>query len=132
MISRRVLIVEDEIIVADDLDWQLTKAGYEVTGIAASGEEALDLVLSKRPDIVLMDFQIQGEMNGTEAAQQIRRKSHAVIIFVTAFPASLLSDSEPMQSPGICVSKPFSSLQLKSALERAEREIEVRRKMSLQ
>jgi CheY-like chemotaxis protein len=130
--SRKVLIVEDEIIVADDLDWQVTKAGYEVTGIASSGEEALALVQSHRPEIVLMDFQIQGRMNGTEAAQQIRQSSSAVIIFVTAFPASLLSDSDRMQSPGICVSKPFSALQLKTALQRAEQEIQRRQKTSVQ
>ena len=112
-----VLIVEDELIVADDLEWQLTTIGYEVTGIVTSGEEALTAIVERRPDIVLMDIQLQGKMNGLEAAKLIQVRTGAAIIFVTAFPSAFLRHPEQMQPPGICLSKPFSIVQLRSALD---------------
>ncbi len=115
--SRRVLIVEDEIIVADDLQWKLTKLAYDVVGIVPSGEEAVTVVDRERPDIVLMDIQLEGTMNGLEAAKEIHGKTGANIIFITAFPAVFLRDSDQQRLPGQCLSKPFSALQLKTALE---------------
>jgi DNA-binding response OmpR family regulator len=115
--SRRVLIVEDEIIVADDLEWQLRKMGYNVLGVAASGEEALSAITVQKPEIVLMDIQLQGAMNGIQVATLIQEKTGAAIIFVTAFPAVFLRDPRQMRPPGICLSKPFSPVQLRAALE---------------
>lgn len=114
--SRRVLIVEDEQIVAADLAAKLTRMGYEVVGHAASAEEALTLADQQRPDVVLMDIQLQGEMTGTEAAKLIQRNTGAPIIFVTAYAGVFLRDPEQMQPPGICLSKPFSREQLEIAL----------------
>jgi CheY-like chemotaxis protein len=113
----RVLIVEDELIVADDLEWQVSNIGYEVTGVAASGDEALTAIGDSRPDIVLMDIQLQGRMNGIEAAKLIQSKTGAAIIFVTAFPSVFLKDPDQMHPPGICLSKPFSIIQLRDALD---------------
>ncbi len=115
--NRRVLIVEDEIIVAVDLEGKLTQMGYEVVGMAASGDEALSLADRTHPQIILMDIQLQGAMSGTEAAKLIQRKTGAAIIFITAFAAVFVRDPGQMQSPGICLSKPFSTLQLKTALQ---------------
>lgn len=115
--SGRVLIVEDELIVADDLEWKLSQIGYEVVGMATSGDEALTLAIQKRPEIVLMDIQLQGSLNGIETAQLIQKKTGAAIIFVTAFAAVFLRDPSKMQAPGICLSKPFSTVQLRAALE---------------
>ena len=115
--SSRILIVEDEFIVAADLEAKLDKLGYQVVGTAASGEEAMKLAEQHRPDVVLMDIQLQGRMSGTEAAELIRQKTGSAIIFVTAFAAVFLRDPRIMQPPGLCLSKPFSTMQLKSALE---------------
>src|SRR5512139_2305234 len=112
----RVLIVEDEQIVAADLELKLARLGYDVAGVAASGEEALDLAEQVRPDVVLMDIQLQGPMLGTEAAKVIQRRTGAPIIFLTAYPGVFLRDPGKMEPPGICVSKPFSTHQLKNAL----------------
>lgn len=114
--SGRILIVEDEYIVAADLATKLIKLGYEVVGTAASGGEATQLAEQHRPDVVLMDIQLQGSMSGTEAAEVIRQKTGCPIIFVTAFAAVFLRDPAIMQPPGLCISKPFSSTQLKAAL----------------
>jgi CheY-like chemotaxis protein len=116
-VNRRVLIVEDEVIVADDLECQLKQIGYETIGIAASGEEALSLAEQTRPDIVIMDIQLQGRMTGIEAANSIQRKTGAAIIFVTAFAAVFVRDPGQMQPPGICLGKPFSTVQLRAALQ---------------
>lgn len=115
--KQRVLIVEDEIIVADDLEWKLTSLGYETIGIAVSGEEALDLVKREHPDVVLMDIQLQGKINGIEAAKWIQQETGAATIFVTAYPATLVRGPDQMQPPGVCVSKPFSTVQLKAAMD---------------
>ena len=114
--SPRVLVAEDEQIVAFDLEEKLKAMGYTVVGTAASGEEAVELAERERPDVVLMDIKLQGAMAGTEAAKLIQRKTGVPIIFVTAYAGVFLRDPDQMQPPGICLSKPFSSDQLKSAL----------------
>ena len=115
--SRRVLIVEDEQIVAADLEAKLTRMGYQVVGTAASGAEGLRLADEVRPDVVLMDIQLQGAMSGTEAARIIQRSTGSAIVFVTAYAGVFVRDPEQMPPPGICVSKPFSVHQLKAALD---------------
>lgn len=115
--SQRILIVEDEIIVADDLGWQVKQLGYQVVGVTGSGEEAVRLAEREQPGIVLMDIQLQGNMTGPEAAWLIQRKTGAAIIFVTAFAPAFCRDPGQMPTPGICLTKPFSILQLKTALQ---------------
>ena len=67
----RVLIVEDEIIVARDLQNQLTRLGYQVLGVASQADAAIQLARRHKPDLVLMDVRLQGEMDGIEAASKI-------------------------------------------------------------
>ena len=83
--AKRVLIVEDEGIVALDLRTQLTDLGYEVVGVATSGPQAVDLADSSAPDLILMDIHLHGSMNGIAASQEIRNRCYVPIIFLTAF-----------------------------------------------
>lgn len=115
----RVLIVEDELIVAADLEMKLRRLGYVIVGVAVSGEEAIQMAETANPDVVLMDIQLQGQMSGTEAARLIQTRRGVPIIFVTAFANIFLREPQQMQPPGICLSKPFSTHQLKAALETA-------------
>ncbi|MCF8416592.1 MAG: response regulator, partial [Crocinitomicaceae bacterium] len=69
MSKPNILVVEDESIVSKDIQHSLKKLGYNVVGAAATGEKALELVRSERPDIVLMDIMLKGEMNGIETAE---------------------------------------------------------------
>jgi CheY-like chemotaxis protein len=71
----------------------------------------------ERPDIVLMDIQLQGAMTGPEAAWLIQRTTGAAIIFITAFAPVFCRDPDQMPAPGICLAKPFSLLQLRTALQ---------------
>ena len=75
----RLLVVEDESIVALDLKSSLTMLGYQVVGTAASGEDAIARAESAHPDLVLMDINLQGEMDGVEAANTIRARLHIPI-----------------------------------------------------
>jgi CheY-like chemotaxis protein len=121
-LSRRVLIVEDEQIVAADLESKLTRMGYSVVGTAASGEEAIRLAGEEKPEIVVMDIQLQGAMKGTEAAEQIQRNLGSKILLVTAFAGVFARDPKLRQLPWKCISKPFSLVQLQSALDAMARE----------
>lgn len=115
--TQRVLIVEDEQIVAADLESKLTSLGYEVAGIAASADEAMQMAAEHRPEIVLMDIQLQGPVSGLEAAGAIQRATAAQIIFITAYAGVFLRDPSQMRPPGVCLSKPFSKQQLEATLD---------------
>ena len=115
--GHRVLIVEDEQIVAADLASKLERMNCEVVGIAASGGEAVRLAQERRPDVVFMDIQLQGEKDGIETAGELQRKTGLPIIFITAFAEVFLRNPQFMRPPGICLSKPFSISQLQAAIE---------------
>jgi two-component system, cell cycle sensor histidine kinase and response regulator CckA len=115
-VAVRILIVEDEQIIAADLRNQLRRMGHDVIGMAVSGQEAIDMAEQARPDLVLMDVQLDGKMSGTEAAKIIQDRAGSRVIFLTAFPGVFLRDPSQMTEPGICLGKPFSRPQLAAAL----------------
>ena len=115
----RILIVEDEQIIAADLRNKLVGMGHEIVGMAIAGAEAISIAEQVRPDLVLMDVQLEGAMSGTEAARTIQERTGAQIIFITAFPGVFLRDPAQMTEPGICLGKPFSRVQLEAALAAA-------------
>ncbi|MBN2416657.1 PAS domain S-box protein [bacterium] len=80
----RLIIVEDELIIAHEIQMSLTRLGYEVPSIAMSGEEALEQVREIEPDLVLMDIKLKGSMSGIEAAALIHERHHIPVIYVTA------------------------------------------------
>jgi CheY-like chemotaxis protein len=115
--SLRILIVEDEQIVAADLEDKLRRMGHQAIGVAASGDEAILLAEQVRPELVLMDVRLQGAMDGTQAAQSIQRLTGAPVIFITAYAEIFLRDPQLMRPPGLCLSKPFSLQQLRAVLD---------------
>ena len=115
----RILIVEDEQIIAADLTNKLQRMGHQVVGTAIAGHEAISIADRVRPDLVLMDVQLEDGMTGAEAAQIIQERTGSKIIFLTAFPSVFLADPGRMSEPGICLGKPFSRRQLEGALNAA-------------
>ena len=115
--AARILIVEDEYIVAADLEMKLTRLGYQVVGSTVTGAEAIVLAGRHRPDVVLMDIQLQGHMNGMETAETIRTRNRIPIIFITAFAGMLPGDKQGEGVFEMCLSKPFSATELKEKLE---------------
>src|SRR5882724_5460547 len=81
----RILVVEDETIVSLDIQRRLKTLGYEVVGAAVSGEDAIQKAATHRPDLVLMDIMLDGEMDGIAAAEQIRGRLHIPVIYLTAY-----------------------------------------------
>jgi CheY-like chemotaxis protein len=114
----RVFIVEDQIIVAEDLAQRLERNGFEVTGIASSGHEAIALIKSIHPDLILMDVRIRGELNGIEVAIIIQSFVRIPIIFLTGFEESTFSYLKVVDDY-IYINKPFSEEMLLGEIERA-------------
>ncbi|MCK4575655.1 response regulator, partial [candidate division WOR-3 bacterium] len=117
MKNTHILIVEDENIVAKDIENTLKRMGYTVTGIASSGEEALKKVTNKQPDLVLMDIKLKGNMDGIEAAKQLRSNFNIPVVFLTSY-----SDEETLQrakatEPYGFILKPFSEDDIHSTIE---------------
>lgn len=81
--SKKILIVEDELIIALMIEKMVTKLGHEVVAKVTSGEEALETVSKHSPDLILMDIRLQGEMDGIETMQEIRKKTHTPVIYIT-------------------------------------------------
>src|ERR1700722_19418647 len=81
----RILVVEDERIVARSLRKQLTALGYEVVECVASGKEAIQQAGELRPDLVLMDISLDGPMDGVEAAAAIRKQFRVPVVYLTAY-----------------------------------------------
>ena len=103
----RILIAEDEVIIAADLQTQLQRLGYTVDGYARSGEEAVRLARQEPPNLVLMDIRLLGSMNGIEAARQIYEELSIPVVYTTAFANLLVQEPCEMQPPHLCVAKPF-------------------------
>ena len=115
----RILIVEDEGIIADDIASRLKRAGYEVTAIAASAEEVFAGWRESRPDLILMDIHIDGPMDGIQTAARLRETSDIPIVFLSAH-----ADRETMgraEATGAFafVTKPIQSVKLMTAIEEA-------------
>ena len=115
----KILIVEDEGIVAHDIRYILEGQGCEVTGIAVSGRQAIEQARNQPPDVVLMDIRIQGDLNGIEAAfllqQQLER--HVPVVFLTALSPSEFQMLQP--DTGIYLNKPFTDEDLIQTLQLA-------------
>jgi len=115
----RILVVEDESIVARDIQFQLLELGYEVAGHAARGDEAIELAGAIRPDLVLMDIQLAGEMDGIAAARVMRNQFGLPVVFLTAFAADDTLDRAKLSEPYGYILKPFSERELRTVLTMA-------------
>ena len=92
MATPSILIVDDEIIIARELEVRLKDGGYGVAGIASTGREAVRMAAELRPDLVLMDIVLKGDMDGIEAAAEIRRTCQVPVIYVTAYTDTRAAD----------------------------------------
>lgn len=115
----RILVVDDEIIIARDLEARLLKMGYAVVGIASSGLEAIQLAGKHQPDLVLMDIVLKGEMDGIEAATEIRKRFQSPIIYVTAYTDDGTLRRAMITEPFGYIVKPFLEREVKANIEMA-------------
>lgn len=115
--EKRILIVEDEKIVAIDLRQTLLRMGYGVTDLVTSGNDAIDSVKTNPPDLVLMDIGLKGEMNGIEAARTIRAEHGMPIIFLTAFTDERTIRKASETGPYGYLVKPCGEQELRTSIE---------------
>lgn len=117
MIKKRILVVEDETIVAADLQARLRDLGYDPAGLVTAGEAALAEAEAMEADIVLMDIQLKGRVDGIEAAEQIRKKLGIPVVFLTAHIDEATFQRARITAPFGYVRKPFDERELHTALE---------------
>jgi len=115
----RILIVEDESLVARDMENMVMGIGYEVCGIAKTGDEAVEYAARLRPDLILMDVIIKGTLDGIAAAEKIWEAFHIPIIYVTAYADEVTLKRAKTTEPFGYILKPFDERELKIAIEMA-------------
>ncbi|MBW7895517.1 MAG: response regulator [Opitutaceae bacterium] len=115
----RILVVEDESIVVRDICQQLTDLGFAPVADTRTGEEAVELAQTLRPDLVLMDIQLAGEMDGITAARTIRERLHLPVVFLTAFAGRETLERAREAEPFGYIIKPFAEQDLRTVVEMA-------------
>jgi CheY-like chemotaxis protein len=113
----KVLIVEDEELIAIRLVEELTRLGHTVIGPVVTGEEAVQRAEQEQPDVILMDIRLAGETDGLEAAQRIRTGSNAPIIFTTAYPDERLQEETARLQPAVYIVKPILNYEMRMAIK---------------
>lgn len=113
----KILVVEDEVIIAIDIKNRLTKLGYTVTAIAFSGEEAINKATDDCPDLVLMDINLKGNIDGVEAAAQISDRFNIPIIYLTANADNTTLERAKATEPLGYLLKPFKEKELHTTIE---------------
>ncbi len=113
----RVMIIEDEPIIAADLTDIVSSLGHEVTGVARTHTEALTLGDEQAPDLILADIQLADNSSGIDAVNDLLKNMDVPVIFITAFPERLLTGDRP--EPAFLISKPFQEAQVQSAVSQA-------------
>ncbi|MBP1806426.1 response regulator [Rubellimicrobium aerolatum] len=117
-VAGRVMIIEDEAIIAMDISAIVREMGHRVTGVARTRNEAVRLARDTRPDLVLADIQLADNSSGIDAVNDILAEFQDLpVIFVTAFPERLLTGTRP--EPAFLITKPYSEEQVRSAVSQA-------------
>jgi len=119
MNKTNILIVEDEAIVAKDIQQSLKKAGYNVVDVASTGEKAVELATDKKPDLVLMDIMLKGQMSGIEAAEEIRQILDIPVVFLTAYADESTFSKAKITEPYGYIIKPFKDIDLHTSIQLA-------------
>ena len=113
----RALIVEDEILIAEELRDRLSHLGFSVIAAVDTAEEGIAIATRERPDLVLMDIRLKGEKDGVQAAKEIRQKVDVPIVYVTAYSDRLTVDRAQETEHDGYILKPFHRRDLQSTIE---------------
>ncbi|MBU6402846.1 MAG: response regulator [Verrucomicrobia bacterium] len=113
----KILVVEDELVVALDIQTRLLRMGYEIVGRCSTGEDAVPLAINTKPDLVLMDILLAGKLNGIAAARQIRSKIDLPVVFLTAYSDDATLRLARLAEPVAYLVKPFDERTLKATIE---------------
>lgn len=115
--TTKILIVEDEMIIAANISLQLTELGYEVIGIVPRGEDALLHIKDSQPDILLLDINLKGKLDGIETAEAMQKTHDIPVIYLTANIDDAHFNRAKQTHPFGFIAKPFKKLDLQRAIE---------------
>jgi CheY-like chemotaxis protein len=118
-ISARILVVEDEAVIALNLVTLLRGLGHDVLGAVTYGERALEMAAEECPDLVLMDIKLRGELDGIETAERMMSQRHVPVIFLTAHGDRALMERASRLKHAGYLKKPFEEAALRQHIEAA-------------
>lgn len=121
--AARILIVEDDYLASGEMEGELTEAGFEIIGVATSGQEAIALATAENPDLVVMDIRLEGDMDGVDAAIQIFSLCKIRSLFASAYHDSETRRRADPCSPLGWLAKPYTMRALVEAVRTALRDI---------
>ena len=113
----KLMLVDDEVVILSQLEEIVVAKGHEVVGMATSGEEAIEMAKDLKPDLILMDIRMQGEMDGISAAEQIKAETDIPVIFLSAYSEQALLDRAKTLEPLGYILKPFQERQIITTIE---------------
>jgi two-component system, response regulator PdtaR len=119
MAGEKILLVEDDDVIAKVADWRLKNLGYTVCGRATNAAEAMELVVNAKPDLVLMDINIQGDLDGIETAKMIKKGFNIPVVYVTSHSDGPTLERARETHPDGFIVKPFDDKDLRVAIELA-------------
>ncbi|MGH9502428.1 MAG: response regulator [Terriglobales bacterium] len=122
----RALIVEDEILVAEELRERLSSLGFSIIAAVDSAEESIAIAITERPDLILMDIRLKGEKDGVHAAEEIHKQVDVPLIYLTAYSDRLTVERAKGTHYDGFVLKPFRARELQSTIEIAMRRHAIR------
>lgn len=132
MAELRALIVEDEILIAEELKERLSRLGFEVIGSVDSADEGIAIATGEKPDLILMDIRLKGKKDGIQAACEIRKQVDLPIIYVTAYSdTATVARVQASEHDGFIL-KPFHRHDLQSTIQVAIERHALRTKRNLQ
>lgn len=112
----KVLVVEDENIIAMDIQYTLRRFGFNVCGVVSTGEESIESAIRTNPDLILMDIKLRGKMDGIYAAKQIQSKFNIPVIYLTAYGDESTLNRVDRTKPFGYINKPFEETELHSEI----------------
>ena len=115
--NKSVLIVEDESIVAMEVESYIQQLGCHVVGIASNAKDAYEYAMQKKPDLILMDISLKGDIDGIEIASKIKSEMDVFIIYLTAFSDTATIERAVKTDPSAYLSKPFNRQELFAAIK---------------
>src|SRR5687768_1455738 len=131
MSKTNILVVEDESIVSKDIQNTLKKLGYNIVGASSTGEDAIAVAEEAKPDLILMDIMLKGEMSGIDAATVIKERFNIPVIYLTAYADESTLNKAKVTEPYGYIIKPFKEIDLHTAIEMAiykhEKETDVKK-----
>jgi len=113
----RIMVVDDEAVIVLRLQQRLTSMGFDVTGVAYSGEEAVETARDLRPDLILMDIMIPGKLDGIAAAKIVKAELDIPVVFLTAHSEDKIIERAKQAEPYGYILKPFQDLEIKATVE---------------